>query len=232
VIRPAVTRAAAGALLALVVTACGGSSHGPGSGGAAHGGTALSGLLGIAAGACAGGQPTGSYFRMVTPTGRVGSGPYVSNADSTCRDKTVTLLAPGTDGGLRLGRYQPQPSPAFGAGGNSASAAIVAPAGFFAVKFGVSTNPKDPQSGVSVPAPTASRTGSALTVDVQAWSVAWNHQEFNQGAPKPGSGGARATGTIDPASGAYTLEWSSKIKGGPFNGFTGMWHLTGTLHSA
>jgi hypothetical protein len=167
---------------------------------------------------------------MVTPTGRVGAGPYVGYADSTCRDKTVTLLAPGSDGGLRLGSYQAQPSPAFRAGGNSASTAIVAPTAFFAVKFGVSTNRKDPQTGLAVPAPTAVRTGHSLRVDLAAWSVAWNHQEFNQGAPKPGAGGTPATGTIDPATGAYTLEWTSKIKGGPFNGFTGMWHLTGTLH--
>ena len=209
------------------LAACGGSSQSSGKGG-----TTLTGLLSITAGSCSGAQPSGSYFRMITPAGKVGQGPYVSNVDSTCKDKNVTLLAPGTDGGLRLGAYQPRPGTEFLAGGNSASTAILAPTGFFAVKFGVSTNPKDPQTGSSVPAPKATRDGAVLTVDLAAWSVGWNHQEFNQGAPKPVAGGARATGTINPTTGAYTLDWSSKIKGGPFNGFTGIWHLTGTLHSA
>jgi hypothetical protein len=213
------------ALIAL--TGCGGSSHSSG-----QGSTALTGLLSITGGSCSGVQPSGSFFRMVTPTGKVGQGPYVSNVDSSCKDKNVTLLAPGTDGGLRLGAYQPRPATEFLAGGNAASAAIVTPTGFFAVKFGVSTNSKDPQTGSNVPAPKASRAGSVLTVDLTAWSVGWNHQEFNQGAPKPGAGGAQAIGTINPSTGAYTLDWSSKIKGGPFNGFTGTWHLTGTLHSA
>jgi hypothetical protein len=192
----------------------------------------LTGLLGITAGACSGATPTGSYFRMVTPTGQVGRGPYVGNADSSCHDKTVTVLAAGSDGGVRLASYQSQPSPAFTTGGDSTSSSIVAPVAFFAVKFGVSTNAKDPQTGAAVPAPKATREGTKLTVDLQAWSVGWNHQEFNQGAPKPGTSTAPATGTLDPATGAYTLDWTSKIKGGPFNGFTGVWHLTGTFHSA
>ena len=214
-------------LLLATAVGCGGSS-----GSNSKAGSSVTGLLGVNAGTCAGSTPAGSYFRMVTPAGQVGKGPYVTNADSTCADKSVTLLSPGTDGGLRLGAYQPQPSPPFGSGGNAAATAIVTPTGFFAVKFGVSTNPKDPQTGSAVPAPKATRNGTTLTVDLQAWSVGWNHQEFNQGAPKPGAGGAQATGTIDPATGAYTLDWTSKIKGGPFNGFTGMWHLTGTLHTA
>ena len=225
--RHLLTALTAAGLLAAALSGCGGSSKASDK----SSGTTLSGLLAITAGKCTGSTPTGSYFRMVTPTGHVGKGPYVTNADSTCKDKSVTLLQPGTDGGLKLGAYQPEASPAFAAGGNSASSAILAPVGFFAVKFGVATNPKDPQTGAKVPAPTATRDGNTLTVDLPGWSVAWNHQEFNQGAPKPGASGAQATGTID-ASGAYTLEWFSTIKGGPFNGFTGVWHLTGTLQQA
>jgi len=84
----------------------------------------------------------------------------------------------------------------------------------------------------SAPAPTASPDGTALTLDLAGMVVGCNHQEFNQGAPKPGASGAQATGHIDPSSGTYALDWFSKIKGGPFNGFTGMWHLTGTLKTA
>jgi hypothetical protein len=31
--------------------------------------------------------------------------------------------------------------------------------------------------------------------------------------------------------GAYVLEGSSQIVGGPFNGFTGIWHLAGTFET-
>ena len=41
--------------------------------------------------------------------------------------------------------------------------------------------------------------------------------------------GRRATGTYDPETGAFTLEWTSYIEGGAFNGFTGLWHLEGVF---
>jgi hypothetical protein len=66
--------------------------------------------------------------------------------------------------------------------------------------------------------------------DLSALNAAWNGQQFNQGAPKPGaSPPGNATGTYDAKTGAYTLEWSSPIAGGPFNGFTGVWHFEGTF---
>jgi hypothetical protein len=40
---------------------------------------------------------------------------------------------------------------------------------------------------------------------------------------------AAPTGTIDPATGAFVLEWSSQIVGGAFNDFTGVWHMEGTF---
>ena len=36
-------------------------------------------------------------------------------------------------------------------------------------------------------------------------------------------------GTYDPDTGTYVLQWASQVEGGPFNGFTGIWHLEGTL---
>src|SRR4051794_36460481 len=39
-------------------------------------------------------------------------------------------------------------------------------------------------------------------------------------------------GTYDPSSRKFTLDWKSRIVGGPFNGFTGVWHLAGTFVSA
>lgn len=41
--------------------------------------------------------------------------------------------------------------------------------------------------------------------------------------------GEPATGTYDPKTKRFTLEWTSRISGGPFNNFTGLWHLEGTF---
>ena len=177
----------------------------------------LKGLFKIATGTCDTATPTGSFFRMVQPGGSAASGPYVSNPDSTCTDKSVTPLNAGSDGGLKTGSFQ---------------TAVIQPQMFFAVPFEVSTNEKDPQTGASVKAPSITRAGTVLQGDLSAISVSWNQQQFNQGAPKPGAGGDGPKGTYDEAAHTYTLEWTSRIEGGPFNGFTGMWHLEGTFESA
>ncbi|EFV13373.1 hypothetical protein [Segniliparus rugosus] len=41
-----------------------------------------------------------------------------------------------------------------------------------------------------------------------------------------------AKGTYDPATKHYTLEWRSLIVGGPFDKFTGLWHLEGVFEPA
>ncbi len=40
------------------------------------------------------------------------------------------------------------------------------------------------------------------------------------------------TGAYDAETGAFVLEWSSQIVGGPFNDFTGVWPLEGTFEAA
>jgi hypothetical protein len=37
------------------------------------------------------------------------------------------------------------------------------------------------------------------------------------------------SGSYNPVTGEYKLEWTSTIEGGPFDGFTGLWHLEGTF---
>jgi hypothetical protein len=226
-IRPRAHALAAPLLVAamVVVPACGSGSHGDKAAA-----TARTGILEIAAGSCSASSSTGSWFRMVQPGGTPEHGPYVDNGDSSCGDKTLTPLAPGTDGGLRVGGYQAEPNPPFADGGASRSDAVIKPATFFAVPFGMSTNPTDPQTRRKVPPPSLTIAGSTLRADLSALSVSWNGQFFNQGAPKPGASG-RATGTFDSSTKRYTVEWTSAIKGGPFNGFTGVWHLEGTFRA-
>jgi hypothetical protein len=199
----------------------------------------LVGTFKVTAAVCtAAGAPTaGSYFRMVQSAGSLTAGPFVSNADSICAEKTYSGLIPGSDGGLITGAYQSQPANPFDATKNGVAAKIVEPTKFFAVGFALSTNDKDPTSGKAVPAPsiTADANGK-LTGDLRALNVAWNGQQFNQGAPKADGGSpgltTAASGTIDPKTGAFTLEWASQVVGGPFNGFTGVWRLTGTFTPA
>ena len=63
---------------------------------------------------------------------------------------------------------------------------------------------------------------------------AYGNQQFNQGAAEARRLEAQVRradlkGPYDAKTGKYTLEWSSAIVGGPFDGFTGVWHLEGAF---
>jgi hypothetical protein len=198
--------------------------------------TPLIGTFSITPGSCSGGAASGTYLRMVLSGGSNSAGPYFSNSDSTCSDNSYTPLGPGTAGGLVSGSYQPEPSPAFDSSGNALAGQITAPVAFEGVKFATSTNSVDPQTGVHVPIPTVDVNGSSLSGNLEAFGVTWNDQQFNQGSPKPGGGApgntTPVTGTYNAGTGAYTLQWSSQVVGGPFNGFSAFWNLTGTFTPA
>ncbi|MFI5777459.1 hypothetical protein [Nocardia sp. NPDC051570] len=223
----------------------------------------LVGLFRFTPGSARGNDVSGTWFRMVQPGGTPDKGPYMPNGDSPAQGGATTLLDPGTAGGLRTGGFQSEPNPGF-AQGNSLAASITKPTKFFAVEFGISTNPVDPQTGRKVPAPTVVNIGGKLTADLSAWAASWNDQEFNQGAPKPpekdgpqvagaeqvqrvwdwvaqkwfdqpksdAAQGPSATGSYDSVTRKFTLQWTSLIVGGPFNGFTGVWHLEGVFEPA
>lgn len=216
---------------ALAMAACG--DEGDDTAADAGGGGALTGVFGIEAGKCSGGATSGSFFRMVEPKGKTTTGPFVKNGDSPCTDKTFTPLQPGTEGGLVTGSYQPQPNPPFDAAGNGAAVALSKPQKWFAIAFSLATNPTDPQTKRKAVVPSITNNGGKLSGDLRALAAAWNGQHFNQGAPKPdGStpGNTSApTGTYDADTESYELDWASQIVGGPFNNFTGVWHLEGTF---
>ena len=228
-LRRALLVAALGALV-LGAAACGNDAE-PAPSGADD--SALVGLFALDPGTCDASGSDGSWFRMVQPNGTLADGPFVTNGDSSCADKTTTPLTAGTDGGLRTGDFQPQPEPPFDPAGNSTSGRIAAPQRWFAVSFGLATNSTDPQTTTKAEAPSITRDGSKLSGQLEALAASWNGQHFNQGSPKPGGDRpgltAGPTGTFDEATGRYTLEWSSQIVGGPFSNFTGIWHLEGTF---
>lgn len=250
----------AGAVLVAAALLVAGCSSGDDSADSAAKPEELVGLLRFTPGSVNGGEVVGTWFRMVQPGGTPESGPYMPNGDSPAQGGSTTLLEPGTAGGLRTGGYQSEPKPGF-ASGNSLAASITKPTKFFAVEFGISTNPVDPQTQHEVPPPKVVYADGKLTADLSAWAASWNDQEFNQGAPKPpekqgaqvagaeqvqkvwdwvagewfnqpksgAAQGPSATGSYDPATRKFTLQWTSLIVGGPFNSFTGVWHLEGVF---
>lgn len=180
------------------------------------------GTFKLKAGSFSGGKPSGSYFRMAQPDGK-----FFENPASASSDKSYTLFKPGTDGGILTGKYQTKAG--FDATGNSQAGAIVKPTGFNGIAFGLLTRKRDTASGPASPAPSFTVKGSRLTANVSSLTAAWNKLFFNQGSPKPGKKTALATGTFNAKTGAYKLDWKSLIVGGPFNGFTGVWHFEGTF---
>lgn len=193
----------------------------------------LTGTFKITPGKVSGATATGSYFRMIYPGGSITGGKFFDNPDSTATDKSYTPVRPGRDGGLTTGRFQPAPSTPFDASGNALANRIIAPGGFAGIKFSVATAARDPQSGRTVPAPTIQVSGGKLSGQVQALTADWSKLYFNQGSPKPDGSSpgltAKVTGTYNTRTRAYVLEWASSVVGGPFNGFTGYWHLQGTF---
>jgi hypothetical protein len=220
--------------LATLSAGCGGGTH---AASAASKGGALTGVLRLTPGSCGAGGAVGSYFRMIQPNGTVAKGPFVSNGDSTCTDKTWSLLSPGADGGLDLGRVQPPPAKPFDGSGNATVSAIAKPVKFFAVAFGIFTDTTDRQTKRKVPVPSLTVDSAGhVTGNISAFQAAYNNAYYNQGAPKPDGtspGITRAvTGTYDAKTGKLVIEWSSQIVGGAFNNFGGFWHLEGTLRTA
>jgi len=229
-------RVLAGAALAMLALAaldgCGSSSthtaiH------TASAGTPLVGTFRLTAGSCSGPSVTGTYFQMIQPGGTLAAGKYFENPDSPCANKSYTSGVPGRNGGLVTGSYQPNPVPAFSKTLSALADEILAPQSFTEIDFAISTNPRDPQTGLKVPAPEVYDSNGRLSGQIEAWSAAWNDQYFNQGSPKPNgtSPGLTSplTGTYDASTHAFVLTWASQVVGGPFNGFTGYWHLQGTF---
>lgn len=224
------------AVLALVLAACSGSDDASGVAAAGDDPGALSGTVAITSGTCDGGAAEGSWFRMVQPEGTLADGPFIGNGESPCEDSTHTPLLAGRTG-LVIGEHQSFPDPVFDDDGNALADAIFAPTSFFAVDFGVATPPVEPQTETDVDPPslTVDEDG-AVTGDLRAVSVAYNGAYFAQGAPAPDGSMPGQTspveGTFDEASGTLVIEWAAQIVGGPFNNFTGIWHVEGTLQDA
>jgi hypothetical protein len=194
-------------------------------------GQPMLGLFKLTTGSAPLGQnPSGTYVEMLNS-----SGGALPNLSSPSLNKDFTTFTPGVDGGLSTVAYEPAPSPAFanGTSGNALADDIVQPVGFEGTNFSIETNPTDAETGQADPVPQVYNDDGKLSGQMTAWVAQWNGQSFNQGTPKPdGTSPAPTTalsGTYDAATGAFVLTWQSRIVGGPFNGFSGVWHLAGTF---
>ncbi len=186
----------------------------------------LAGLFSIAEASCGDAEVSGSYFRMLQPGGSATDGPFVPNTDSTCVDPSFTPLLPGSDGGFISGGFQPAPDPPFDADGNGLARSVTAPTPFFGVAFAVSSEDEGA-------APLITATEGTLTGELSGWTANYATLVFGQGTPKPDGSlpglTSELSGSIDPATGAYVLDWASQIVGGSFDQFTGIWHLEGVF---
>lgn len=85
------------------------------------------------------------------------------------------------------------------------------------------------QAGVSgggpVPSGTFDNAGGTTTFDISSFFANWNGTDFNQG----NSAASLVTSNCSATGCDYTLSWQKLIVGGPFNGNTGTWVLTGTV---
>ena len=161
---------------------------------------------------------TGSYFEM-----RDARGALVTNSST---NRTYTLLSAGTTG-LALLAYTEAASPAFDRSGNSLTETIIAPTLFDGIRFSVATPRIDPVTRATNDLPSIlvdlATTPATILVDLGAWTVYWNNQTFNQGSRAP---------TVSLTLGRTTrivLDWSAPITEGAFRGFTGNWHIEGTV---
>ncbi len=85
---------------------------------------------------------------------------------------------------------------------------------------------------------TSFTNGATFNVDMSSFFANYNGTDFNQGSGKNAVGvadGSFATGTLSGCAGNtcnYSIGWSSYIVGGPFDGNTGIWTMTGTTVAA
>lgn len=91
--------------------------------------------------------------------------------------------------------------------------------------WAASWNGQEFNQGAPKPQPRAGAQVAGVAQAQQAWD--WVAQKWLNLPKDVASSGPPATGTYDPTTRRFTLQWTSLIVGGPFAGFVGVWHLEG-----
>jgi hypothetical protein len=93
--------------------------------------------------------------------------------------------------------------------------------------WAASWNNQEFNQGAPKPVPSTGAKAPGQEQAEKVWD--WVAGKYLEAAPRSTSTGSGAKGTYDRKTGRFTLEWTSYIEGGAFNGFTGLWHLEGTF---
>jgi hypothetical protein len=91
--------------------------------------------------------------------------------------------------------------------------------------WAASWNNQNFNQGAPKPVPNTQAKSPGEKQAQEAWDFV--SQRWLGAAPKATVTGTGATGTYNSKTGNFVLQWTSLIVGGPFNGFTGLWHLEG-----
>jgi hypothetical protein len=162
-----------------------------------------------------GGLWSGSYQSQPVPAFD-GNGGSLSNAIIT----PTKFFA--VDFGISTNRIDPQtktllPPPTVTLSGGKLSADLSS--------WAASWNRQDFNQGAPKPVSSTGAQAAGQNGAGKAWDYVAGKWLDTPAAPV--STGARAAGTFDAKTRRFVLDWTSLIVGGPFNGFTGIWHLTG-----
>jgi hypothetical protein len=140
----------------------------------------------------------------------------VANPAGGCANRYYTPLSAGTEKGIEVGQFQEDPTPTFDAHGNSLADAVIKPASFLGVHFGMATNPDDVQDAPSGPVaftpPTATVQGTKLTIDLRSLNITYGGAPGSSCENDAGYGcwnlGSKvATGSYDSKSHQYEVQW-------------------------
>lgn len=219
----------------------------------------LVGLFRFTPGGFAGGKPTGTYFKMAIvggtadgpfvnnanspidsgqvtalepgKAGGLRTGAYQSEAKPGFRagdSLSGSVIAPtkffDVLFGISTNAVDPQtkaalPAPSVSRTGTRLTADVSA--------WAASWNNQEFNQGAPKPVPKTDAAAAGQDQVAKAWDVVSQRWLAQPAAAK--SDGPSATGTFDPATRRFTLYWTSHIQGGPFNDFTGVWHLEGVF---
>ena len=82
--------------------------------------------------------------------------------------------------------------------------------------------------GLALPSGTVNTVDGTITLNIPSWIAFWNGNSFAQGPTTPDGTKIEGTGTYNPSTQAYSIEWDALVVGGAFDGQFGHWQIAGT----
>ncbi|HWB67731.1 MAG TPA: hypothetical protein VG708_12990 [Mycobacteriales bacterium] len=205
----AVRFVAAGVLAASLLLVVG--SVAPAAAGSPPAAQQLRGTFRLERASCTRGHPSGSYVTVTYGTRSI------ANPQSGCDRGVYTLLQPGRRG-LSTERFSPLDDLTFDGGGDPHGGGIARTVGFRGHRLSLVTSPRDLQAAPTGPAvfapPTIYLIGHRLVGDVRSVQALYDGRPGSSCVTAAGAGcwlvGAeRATGSFNPTTRRFSLQWFS-----------------------